>query len=133
MLKELADVTARPLSIILNGSRRVGEGPKDGRDANVSALPEWQEGGPGEAEASQITSIPWEVREQFIWESISRHLEDKPIIRSSQQEFSKGRPCMAKTTTLYDETTVLVDKGRACILPACTSGRPLTVSPLRSS
>jgi len=102
LLKELADVIARTLSIILDGSRQVGEGPKHWREANVTPLLEWQEGGPVELEASQIASIPWKVREQFIRENTSRHLEDRQIVRSSQQEFNKRWLCLANPKVFCD-------------------------------
>jgi len=54
VLRELADVVAEPLSIILERSHRTGEVPEGWRKANVTPIfKKGQEGGPSELQASQ--------------------------------------------------------------------------------
>ena len=51
--------------------------------------------------------------EKLILETISRHMNNKKIIRISQHGFTKGKSCMTNLINFYDEMTVLVDEGRA--------------------
>ncbi|KFV84008.1 RNA-directed DNA polymerase from mobile element jockey, partial [Struthio camelus australis] len=81
VLRELADVIARPLSIILERSWRSGEVPEDWKKANVT--PVFQKGKkeePGNYRPVSLTSIPGKVMEQLILEVITKHLEDKKVI-----------------------------------------------------
>ncbi|KFV77161.1 hypothetical protein N308_00735, partial [Struthio camelus australis] len=79
--RELADVMARPLSIIFERSWRSGEGPEDWKKANVT--PVFQKGKkeePGNYRLVSLTSIPGKVMEQLLLEVITKHLEDKKEI-----------------------------------------------------
>ncbi|KFV79947.1 hypothetical protein N308_11790, partial [Struthio camelus australis] len=81
VLRELADVIARPLSIILERSWRSGEVPEDWKKACVS--PVFKKGKkeePGNYRPVSLTSIPGKVMEQLILEVITKHLEDKKVI-----------------------------------------------------
>ncbi|KFV82507.1 RNA-directed DNA polymerase from mobile element jockey, partial [Struthio camelus australis] len=80
-LRELADVIARPLSIIFERSWRSGEVPEDWKKANVT--PVFKKGKkeePGNYRPVSLTSIPGKVMEQLILEVITKHLEDKKMI-----------------------------------------------------
>ncbi|KFV87952.1 hypothetical protein N308_03592, partial [Struthio camelus australis] len=81
VLRELADVIARPLSILLERSWRSGEVPDDWKKANVT--PVFKKGKkeePGNYRPVSLTSIPGKVMEQLILEVITKHLEDKKVI-----------------------------------------------------
>ncbi|KFV77240.1 RNA-directed DNA polymerase from mobile element jockey, partial [Struthio camelus australis] len=81
VLKELADVIARPLSIILERSWRSGEVPEDWKKASVT--PVFQKGKkeePGNYRPVSLTSIPGKVMEQLLLEVLTKHLEDKKVI-----------------------------------------------------
>ncbi|GAB0209855.1 mitochondrial enolase superfamily member 1 [Grus japonensis] len=114
VLRELADVIARPLSIIFERSWRTGEVPEDGRKANVT--PVFKKGrkeGPGNYRPVSLTSIPGKVMEQLILGVISKHVEEKKVIRSGQHGFTKGKSCLTNQIAFYDGMTGWVDEGRA--------------------
>ncbi|KFV87304.1 RNA-directed DNA polymerase from mobile element jockey, partial [Struthio camelus australis] len=81
VLRELADVIARPLSVILERSWRTGEVPEDWKKANVT--PVFQKGKkeePGNDRPVSLTSIPGKVMEQLLLEVVTKHVEDKKVI-----------------------------------------------------
>ncbi|XP_068809548.1 uncharacterized protein [Struthio camelus] len=89
VLRELADVIARPLSIIFERSWRSGEVPEAWKKAIVTPPPPpvFQKGKkeePGNSRPVSLTSIPGKVMEQLLLEVLTKHLEDKKVIRSSQ-------------------------------------------------
>ncbi|KAK4831696.1 hypothetical protein QYF61_018748 [Mycteria americana] len=113
VLRELADVTTRPLLIIFEQSWQLGEVPENWRKANVT--PSFKKGKkeePGNYKLVTLTLIPGKMTEQLILETISSHLKDKKMIWSSQHGFTQGRSCLTNLVT-YDEMTGLVEEGRA--------------------
>ncbi|KFP82431.1 RNA-directed DNA polymerase from mobile element jockey, partial [Apaloderma vittatum] len=81
VLRELAEVIARPLSIIFGKSWATGEGPEDWRKANVT--PVFKKGKkeePGNYRPVSLTSVPGKVMEQLILGAVSRHIKDKRVI-----------------------------------------------------
>ncbi|KFV85992.1 hypothetical protein N308_06800, partial [Struthio camelus australis] len=81
VLRELADVIARPLSIISERSWRSGEVPEDWKKANVT--PVFKKGKkeePGNDRPVSLTSIPGKVMEQLLLKVITKHVEDKKVI-----------------------------------------------------
>ena len=76
MLRELAKVTAEPLSVIFDRPWRLGEVPEDWRIANVT--PVFRKGKKedvGNSRPVSLTSVPRKVREQPIVGAISKQLE----------------------------------------------------------
>ena len=51
--------------------------------------------------------------ERFILEVISRHVEDKKVIRNSQHGFTKGRSCLTNPIAFCDGVIGWVKEGRA--------------------
>ncbi|KFP02007.1 RNA-directed DNA polymerase from mobile element jockey, partial [Calypte anna] len=81
VLRELAEVIARPLSIIFSKSWVTGEVPEDWRIANVT--PVYKKGkkeDPGNYRPVSLTSIPGKVMEQLVLVTISRHVKDMGVI-----------------------------------------------------
>jgi len=92
VLRELADVFAEPLSIIFERSWRTGEVRKDWRKASVTPIfKKGMKEHPGNYRPVSLTSIAEEVMEQLILEVISKQMEEKKVIRSSQHGFTKGK------------------------------------------
>ena len=51
--------------------------------------------------------------EQLVLDAISKQLEEKTVIRSSQHGFTNGRSCLTNLLAFYDVITVWIDTGRA--------------------
>jgi len=114
VLRELADVIAEPLSITFERSWRTGEVPENWRKANVT--PGFKKGkkeDTGNYRLVNLTSVPGKVMKQLILDVISKQVEEKKVIRSSQHGFPKGKSCSTKIIAFYDGVTGWVDEGRA--------------------
>ncbi|KAK4814215.1 hypothetical protein QYF61_012554 [Mycteria americana] len=114
VLKELADVLTKPLSIIYQQSWLTGEIPVDWRLANVTPI--FKKGlkeDPGNYRPVSLTSVPGKLMEQIILSAIIRHVEDNQGIKPSQHGFRKGRSCLTNLISFYDKVTHLVDEGKA--------------------
>ncbi|GAB0181301.1 mitochondrial enolase superfamily member 1 [Grus japonensis] len=91
VLRELADVIAKPLSIMEKGKKE---------DL-------------GNYRPVSLTSIPGKVMEQLILGVISKHVEEKKVIRSDQHGFTKGKSRLTNVMAFYEGMTGWVDEGRA--------------------
>ena len=69
--------------------------------------------GPGNYRLVSLTLILRKVMEQLILETISRHMNDKKVIGSSQNAFTKENSCLTNLIIFHDEMTALVDEHRA--------------------
>ncbi|KAK4820858.1 hypothetical protein QYF61_007863 [Mycteria americana] len=114
VLKELADVLTKPLSIIYQQSWLTGEVPVDWRLANVTPIyKKGRKEDPGNYRPVSLTSVPGKLMEQIILSAITRHVEDNQGIKPSQHGFRKGRSCLTNLISFYDKVTRLVDEGKA--------------------
>ncbi|KAK4824405.1 hypothetical protein QYF61_014716 [Mycteria americana] len=95
VLKELADVLTKPLSIIYQQSWLTGEVPADWRLANVTPIyKKGRKEDPGNYRPVSLTSVPGKLMEQIILSAITRHVENNQGIKPSQHGFKKGRSCL---------------------------------------
>ncbi|KFP51109.1 hypothetical protein N323_02338, partial [Cathartes aura] len=81
VLKELADVMARPLSIIYQRSWESGEVRADWKLASV--IPIYKKGvreDPGDYRPVSLSSVPGEIMEKIILGTVERHLKSNAII-----------------------------------------------------
>ena len=114
VLRELAEVIAKPLSIIFDRSWRTGEVPEDWRIAIVTQVfKKSKKENLGNYRPVSLTSVPGKVMEQLVLDAISKQLEEKKVIRSSQHGFTKGKSCLTNLVAFYDVITGWVDEGRA--------------------
>ncbi|KAK4822905.1 hypothetical protein QYF61_023268 [Mycteria americana] len=85
VLKELADVLTKPLSIIYQQSWLTGEVPADWRLANVTPIfKKGQKEDPGNYRPVSLTLVPGKMMEQIILSAITQHVEDNQGIKPSQ-------------------------------------------------
>ncbi|GAB0176455.1 mitochondrial enolase superfamily member 1 [Grus japonensis] len=113
MFRELADVIARPLSIIFQWSWESGEVPVDWKLANV--VPIFKKGkkeDPGNYRPVSLTSVPGKIMEKIMLGVIEKHLKDIAITGHSQHGFVRGRACLTNLVSFYDKVTYLVDQGK---------------------
>lgn len=105
MLKELANVTARPLLITFKRSLRSAEVPKDCKKVNDT--PTFKKGrkeGLRNDRLVNFTSVPGKAIEQILLKTISKHMKAKKVMGSSQHRFMKGKLCLTNLTAFYAET-----------------------------
>ncbi|KAK4810509.1 hypothetical protein QYF61_004289 [Mycteria americana] len=113
VLKELAEVLTKPLSIIYQQSWLTGEVPADWRLANVTPIfKKGRKEDPGNYRPVSLTSVPGKLMEQIILSAITWHVENNQGIKPSQHGFRKGRSCLTNLI-FYDKVTRLVDEGKA--------------------
>ncbi|KFQ27903.1 hypothetical protein N332_06187, partial [Mesitornis unicolor] len=81
VLRELAEVLTKPLSIIYQQSWLTGEVPVDWRLANVTLIyKRGQKEDPGNYRPVSLTLVPGKVMEQIILSAITRHMQDNQAI-----------------------------------------------------
>ena len=112
VLRELADIVARLLSIIFEKSRRLGGIPEDCKKANV--IPIYTKGlkeDPGNYMPISLTSVPGKVMERILLGDITSQM--KHMTGKSQHRFTRGKSCLTNLIAFYNKVTCLVDVGRA--------------------
>ena len=115
-LGELAEVIAELLSISFERSWKTEEVPEDWRIAKVTLVFKKGKEDPGNYRPVSLTCIPGRVMEQLVLDTLSKQLEDKKVIRSSQHRFTKRKSCLTNLVAFHDVITGWVDGGKQWML-----------------
>lgn len=87
--------------LIFNKSSNTEVVPKGWEKANVVLVfPKGNQDDPGNYRAVSLTSIPGEIMERLIQDSINRELEEYSAIDANQSGFTESSPCSAPVVSL---------------------------------
>ena len=113
MLKELAEVLAKPLKIILfNTSLNEGVVPDIWKEGNITALfKKGDKSDPGNYRPVSLTSVICKIMEKLIREMIVAHMIKNQLFSKKQFGFISGRSTTLQLIKVMDKWTEILDNG----------------------
>ena len=95
VLRKLANVIAKPLSMRFERSWQSGEVP--GKWEKGHFVPMFKKGrkeDPWNYWSLSLTSVPGKILQQVLLEAMLRHMGEREVIQDSQRGFTKGKSCL---------------------------------------
>ncbi|GAB0183442.1 hypothetical protein GRJ2_000809500 [Grus japonensis] len=127
VLRELAEVLTKPLSIIYQQSWELSV---DWRLANVMPIhKKGQKEDLGNYRPVSLTSVLGKVMEQIILSDITQRIQDSQVIRPSQHGFMKGKSSLTNLISSYEKVTRFVYERKLWMLSTWTLVKPLIPFP----
>lgn len=116
VLRELEDEVIKSLLIIFEKLWHFGEAPSDWKSGDITYRNIISKKGKredlGNYKPVSLTSVPSNIMEQILLETMLWHVENK-VIGDSQHGFTKGKLCMTNLMASYNRVTAFVDRERA--------------------
>ena len=112
VLREMASVLAKPMSIIYSNSLATGIVPSIWKKANVSAvLKKGARKLPSNYRPISLTCIACKVMESILRDQIYEHVMSNSLLSASQFGFVSGRSTMLQLLNVLDEWTSMLELG----------------------
>lgn len=107
--QELTEVGGRLLSIIAEGSWKLGMSQKSGR--RLMSPPPTHQGLKGGPRPTSLMSVPAKIMEQILLEALTSQMKHET--GKSQHGFTECKSCLTNPITFYNQLTCSADAGRA--------------------
>ena len=114
VLRETAEISSHPLTIIFNKSLSTGEVPLDWKRAQITAI--FKKGDRKKAKNYRpvsLTSITCKVLESILRDQVMDHLTKNDLLSDQQFGFIKGRSAVIQLLKVLDEWSQTIDQGES--------------------
>lgn len=112
VLKELRNTISAPLAELFNKSLTEGKHPQEWKEVNITAIfKKRSKTDAGNYRPVSLTSISVKTLEQFVRDSIVKHMDKNDLLSPRQFGFISGRSTQLQLLTIIEEGTKVLDNG----------------------